>query len=222
MDADQAAALRAPFPPEQIGHLKKAGTLLAFVGHAHVTDRLLEVDNAWSWQPMGTRDGIPQLDEHGNLWIRLYVLDTETIGVGDGVSMKEKIGDAIRNAAMRRGVALDLWAKETPVWDQDTPKLKAVRSKPTAPIVDEWSTPEQPPTAVHPPVSPVGGAPGITTGQVKLVNVLAVGAGISDRALLHEGISKLIGRDVDSVKKLTKHEAAQVIESLQGRQAATS
>jgi hypothetical protein len=68
----------------------------------------------------------------------------------------------------------------------------------------------------------VGGAPGITTGQVKLVNVLAAGAGITDRALLHEGISKLIGREVDSVKKLTKHEAAQVIESLQGRQAGAS
>jgi hypothetical protein len=166
--------------------------------------------------------GLPVLDDSGNLWIVLHVAGTHRIGVGDGVSMKEKIGDAIRNAAMRMGVALDLWAKETPVWDQDTPKLKAVRSKPTAPIVDEWSTPEQPPTAVHPPVSPVGGAPGITTGQVKLVNVLAVGAGITDRALLHEGISKLVGRDVDSVKKLTKHEAAQVIESLQGRQEATS
>ena len=36
----------------------------------------------------------------------------ERIGVGDGKSAKECIGDAIRNAAMRFGVALDLWAKD--------------------------------------------------------------------------------------------------------------
>lgn len=58
----------------------------------------------------------------------------------------------------------------------------------------------------------------ITTGQVKLVNVLAAGAAITDRALLHEGISKLIGREVHSVKHLTKAEATTVIESLQTRQ----
>ncbi|HKN46238.1 MAG TPA: hypothetical protein VJW23_20185, partial [Propionibacteriaceae bacterium] len=38
-------------------------------------------------------------------------LGVTRIGVGDGQTMKVKIGDAIRNAAMRFGVALDLWAK---------------------------------------------------------------------------------------------------------------
>jgi len=221
MDADQAAALRAPFPPEQIGYITKGGTKLAFVGHAHATDRLLQVDPNWWWEPMGTDSyGLPVLDDHGNLWIRLHLLDTVTLGVGDGVSLKEKIGDAIRNAAMRRGVALDLWAKETPEWEQhETPRIKATKSKPRTPPTDEWSVPPEPPAGVEvlTPVSPppVGA---LTAGQLKLINVLAAGAGITDRALLHEGISKLVGRDVDSVKKLTKSEASTVIESLQTRQ----
>jgi hypothetical protein len=50
---------------------------------------------------------------NGNLWIRLTICGVTRIGVGDGKSLKECIGDAIRNAAMRFGMALDLWAKET-------------------------------------------------------------------------------------------------------------
>jgi hypothetical protein len=56
--------------------------------------------------------GSPQCDRDGNLWIRLTVCGVTRLGVGDGKNMKERIGDAIRNAAMRFGVALDLWAKE--------------------------------------------------------------------------------------------------------------
>ena len=86
---------------------------LDFVGHAATTDRLLTVDPEWSWEPMALDQyGSPQMDRDGNLWIRLTVCGVTRIGVGDGSSMKEKIGDAIRNAAMRFGVALDLWAKE--------------------------------------------------------------------------------------------------------------
>jgi len=46
------------------------------------------------------------------LWIRLTVLGVTRPGVGEGKNPKERIGNAIRNAAMRFGVALDLWAKE--------------------------------------------------------------------------------------------------------------
>lgn len=91
-----------------------SGTMhLDYVGHAAVTDRLLTVDRTWSWEPfaLGT-DGLPALDKGGNLWIKLTVCGVTRIGVGDGKSAKEAIGDAIRNAAMRFGVALDLWAKD--------------------------------------------------------------------------------------------------------------
>jgi hypothetical protein len=120
MDPITAAALRRPFPPEQVGKLiPKAGSsrpVLDYVGHAAVTDRLLEVDPAWSWEPMGCEpSGIPALDAKGNLWINLTVAGVTRPGVGDsenGKGAKELIGDAIRNAAMRFGIALDLWSKE--------------------------------------------------------------------------------------------------------------
>lgn len=106
------AALRAPFRPDQIGKLPKGSTLLDYVGHADVTDRLLEVDPFWYWEPMGTDErGLPAYDERGNLWIRLTVCGVTRLGVGDGPDPKQRVSDAIRNAAMRFGVALDLWAK---------------------------------------------------------------------------------------------------------------
>lgn len=113
MTPENATALRKPFPPETIGRLPKGGVMLDFVGHAAVTDRLLTIDPNWSWEPMGVDQfGLPQLDREGNLWIRLTICGVTRIGCGDGKSAKESIGDAIRNAAMRFGVALDLWAKE--------------------------------------------------------------------------------------------------------------
>ena len=109
---EQAAALRKPFPRESIGKLPKGGMQLDYVGHAAVTDRLLTVDPAWTWEPMAlTSEGLPALDRAGNLWIRLTVCGVTRVGVGDGKSTKELVGDAIRNAAMRFGVALDLWSK---------------------------------------------------------------------------------------------------------------
>ena len=113
MTKDAATSLRKPFPAASIGKLPKGGAMLDYVGHAAVTDRLLTVDPNWSWEPFAIGpDGLPALDAGRNLWIRLTICGVTRIGVGDGKSAKECIGDAIRNAAMRFGVALDLWAKE--------------------------------------------------------------------------------------------------------------
>jgi hypothetical protein len=139
---EEAAALRAPFPDNAIGKLPKPyrkdsekgncnvcggyhglpAVHLDYVGHAAATDRLLAVDPAWSWEPFAlTAEGLPALDGDGNLWIRLTVAGVTRPGVGDGANMKERIGDAIRNAAMRFGVALDLWAKEDIHAEQQSP-----------------------------------------------------------------------------------------------------
>lgn len=92
-----------------------------FVGHADVTDRLLSVDPWWTWEPYGTdpHTGLPALDRDGNLWIRLTICGVTRPGVGDaenGRGAKELIGDALRNASMRFGVALNLWAKGDREW----------------------------------------------------------------------------------------------------------
>jgi hypothetical protein len=115
---EKLAKLREPFPPNQISYLPKGGVKLAYVGHAALTDRLLDTDPAWTWEPMALDErGLPALDDNGGLWIRLTVCGVTRLGYGDagqkkgGDAMKERIGDALRNAAMRFGAALDLWHK---------------------------------------------------------------------------------------------------------------
>lgn len=121
MTPEQADALRAPFPKSMIGQLPKAGIMLDYVGHAGVTDRLLAVDPLWTWEPIAlTDEGTPMILVDGQnliLWIRLTVCGVTRLGVGivgtKGFELqKQLISDAIRNAAMRFGVALDLWSKE--------------------------------------------------------------------------------------------------------------
>lgn len=138
--------LRAPFPDNQISQLPK-GTKeqnacppsekrscsvcggwhhpkirhLSYVGHAALTDRLLDADTGWSWEPMAlTPEGLPLFDKSGGLWIRLTVCGVTRLGYGHaeakqnqdaGAREKEVIGDALRNAGMRFGCALYLWHK---------------------------------------------------------------------------------------------------------------
>jgi len=94
---------------------------LDYVGHAALTDRLLECDIHWYWEPLALDEfGLPRFDKSGGLWIKLTVCGMSRIGYGNaetsgnkdnGSREKEIIGDALRNAAMRFGAALDLWHK---------------------------------------------------------------------------------------------------------------
>lgn len=142
------ALLRAPFPAHQISKLPKPtkkdapkgkcnecggwhglpAVHLDYVGHAALTDRLLDADPAWAWEPLAmTADGLPVLDPYGGMWIRLTVLGVTRLGYGHagdkqgGDAIKEIIGDALRNAAMRFGAALDLWHKGGLHRDEEEP-----------------------------------------------------------------------------------------------------
>lgn len=92
---------------------------LDYVGHAALTSRLLEVDPEWTYKITVTDPvtGAPILDANGGMWIELTVCGVTRPGYGDaqgkrgGNAIKEAIGDALRNAAMRFGAALDLWHK---------------------------------------------------------------------------------------------------------------
>jgi hypothetical protein len=94
---------------------------LDYVGHAAATHLLLDADPTWTWEPLAFTDrGLPAFDESGGLWIKLTVCSVTRLGYGHadkkqhmdaGSREKEVIGDAIRNAAMRFGLALDLWSK---------------------------------------------------------------------------------------------------------------
>jgi len=127
-----AAALRAPFDKSEIEYLPKGGRSLAYVGHARVTNRLIEVDPDWTLEPLATnpQTGSPMFegDEYQRpvgLWVKLTVGGVTRIGYGtteyhdkgdehkaDPEAIKKILSDALRNAAMRFGVGLDLWTKE--------------------------------------------------------------------------------------------------------------
>ena len=121
---------------------------LDYVGHAALTDRLLDTDPEWSWEPVAFGpDGLPMLDRNGGLWIRLTVLGVTRLGYGDadgktgGNAIKEAIGDALRNAAMRFGAALDLWHKgdlhAPDVDDEPCEENKAQEPQPKKPTAEE-------------------------------------------------------------------------------------
>jgi len=102
-------------------HATTKTTHLAYVGHAALTARLLDCDHEWNWKPFALDEsGLPKFDESGGLWIHLTVCGVTRPGYGHakentyaeiGSREKEVIGDALRNAAMRFGAALDLWHK---------------------------------------------------------------------------------------------------------------
>ena len=158
-DIDNLKKLRLPFADNQISKLPKPTKKqnecpdsekvncklcggwhhprvihLDYVGHAALTDRLLDVDPLWNWDFVSVdANGLPVIDKDGGMWIRLTVCGVTRYGYGDaqdktggnamkerigaaqgktgGNAMKERIGDALRNAAMRFGAALDLWHK---------------------------------------------------------------------------------------------------------------
>lgn len=130
--------LREPFEPNQINKLPKPyksdsakgqcrecggyhgmpAVHLDYVGHAALTDRLLDADPNWTWEPLALGpDGLPAFDKDGGLWIKLTICGVTRLGYGDsqgkrgGNAVKEAIGDALRNGGMRFGAALDLWHK---------------------------------------------------------------------------------------------------------------
>jgi len=233
MTPEAATALRKPFPAESIGKLPKPyqanapkgnckecggyhglpAAHLDFVGHAATTDRLLTVDPEWNWEPFAIdANGLPALDARGNLWIRLTILGVTRIGIGDGKSLKECIGDAIRNAAMRFGVALDLWAKENLVefaqavqsHRTGTDALRAAVEPVVAPDVAEQREDSRP---VEPMTAKQRGA------MFALFNDL----GLEDRDEQINGIAHVIGRPIESRSELTSDEAKAVIERLKAK-----
>lgn len=198
MTPEKAVALRKPFPPESVGKLPKGGTMLDYVGHAAVVDRLLAVDPEWTWEPFALGpDGLPAPDREGNLWIRLTVCGVTRIGVGDGKNAKERIGDALRNAAMRFGVALDLWAKENLV---------------------EFAQAAQEHRATTPPPMPADARVVYLNPQSKLAKAMYASLRDAEQAGHFTDakafMSEVVGRTITSSKELTEDEARRVLDHL--------
>lgn len=182
--------LRAPFPEHQINKLPKPTKAqtdevkadfkkgircdqcggwhhpkvvhLDYVGHAALTDRLLDADLLWTWEPLAFEDGLPKFDSTGGLWIKLTVGGHTRLGYGNasksdmkeiGSREKEVIGDALRNAAMRFGAALDLWHKGE-LHEEEKNEVIPPQIKPVSPT----------PKSVPPKVGSASSAPPASVG----------------------------------------------------------
>ena len=110
---------------------------LDYIGHAGITDRLNQVDPLWTWEPLAlTPQGTPLMSD-GGMWGKLTVLGVSRIGFGDSAgksgpnAIKEVIGDFIRNAAMRFGVATYLWSKSEAAFEKKRGEEAEHESAPT-------------------------------------------------------------------------------------------
>jgi hypothetical protein len=241
MTPEKADLLRATFPAEAVGKLPKPlkkdaakgrcedcggwhglpAVHLDYVGHAAVTDRLLKVDPGWSWEPFATGpDGLPLISRDG-LWIRLTICGVTRPGFGDGNSVKEMIGDAIRNAAMRFGVALDLWAKENLVEfaQQRVNAVADLQGRPTTPALAPGVSVVPAPQEVARQIAEDVGLPleppmtAKTRGQMF---ALFGQKGVAEDQQL-AGINAITGQGYTSRADLTEADAKRVIAALKKR-----
>ena len=124
--------------PKIVSKLPKGGVTLDFVGHADITRILLAVDPHWTIEPVSIgEDGMPAVVSTGNMaqaafWMTLLGQTRYCVGSVEerkADRYKELLSDAIRNGAMRFGIALHLWSKAE--WED----LGAPASKPApAPV----------------------------------------------------------------------------------------
>ena len=149
-------------------YISEAHIHLDFVGHAAITDRLNSAvgPDGWVLEPMGVDEHGNPVVKNGELWCWLYVAGVRKMCVGDGASSaKELIGDALRNGAMRFGVALDLWTKDELESTLEDPSLK--NHKPTHSPSSE--PPSSEPLATDEDVKHLrDAAKGLTIAQLKL------------------------------------------------------
>lgn len=131
------AALADYYKPDPaiVAQIEKNGVTLDYVGHAEITRILCEIDPEWSWEPaawidgrpathtqigkMRMRDGTVREIPTVSMWGRLTLCGVTRLAVGSVEGHKadidkELVSDFLRNAAMRFGVCLALWAKGTP------------------------------------------------------------------------------------------------------------
>jgi hypothetical protein len=120
--------------PATVSVLNKNGVDLAYVGHAEITKALSEIDPMWTWEPVCAADGLPAIRiqngsiprrdrepitvDMATMWGRLTLCGVTRWAVGSVEAHKpdldkELVSDFLRNAAMRFGVALSLWMKDS-------------------------------------------------------------------------------------------------------------
>jgi len=216
--------------PKIVGTIPRNGINLAYVSHADITKILIEIDPTWNWQPVAWDNGRPAIHvENGTatMWATLTLLGKSLLGVGsvraDKQDLdKELIGDFLRNASMRFGIALSLWSKQD--WSDNTtiirtPEVKrSIQNHPASQLDEREITPAE--------VAEIFGGAVVTEAVITPIKAAVTGGLISDK---QKGlISKLAKEKVDgdvtpilkqqfrktSVNELTTKEGSALIKLL--------
>jgi hypothetical protein len=131
--------------PRIVAKLPRSGVQLDYVGHAEITRILLEIDPMWTIEPVAYDDtGMPAVRNNGKMleaafWLTVlghkrYCVGSVEARKAEGDLGKELLSDAIRNGAMRFGIALSLWSKEE--W-QAGDLMPAPAKKPGAATIED-------------------------------------------------------------------------------------
>ena len=216
--------------PKIVGTIPRNGINLAYVSHADITKILIEIDPNWNWQPVAWDNGRPAIHvENGTatMWATLTLLGKSLLGVGsvraDKQDLdKELVGDFLRNASMRFGIALSLWSKQD--WSDNTtivriPEVKrSIQNHPASQLDDREIKPAE--------VAEIFGGAVVTEAVITPIKAAVTGGLISDK---QKGlISKLAKEKVDgdvtpilkqqfrksSVNELTTKEGSALIKLL--------
>ena len=202
-------------PKALIGQMSRGGTTLDFLGHGNATRALIEADPLWHWRPMAQdENGLPKfdLDKNGEpvgLWIVLTLHGKSLPGYGSVEArktekVKELIGDAIRNAAMRFGLALALWIKD----DELGMTFAGAETVNVSRSNKGGSGAGAPPPASDAPASPVDLE---VAAAIKVVAVRNKALGRSDSEL-RSLATKALGRPVKSRADIRSHEDVEKID----------
>jgi hypothetical protein len=185
--------------PKIVGTIPRNGINLAYVSHADITKILIEIDPNWNWQPAAWDNGRPAIHvENGTatMWAALTLLGKTLLGVGsvraDKQDLdKELIGDFLRNASMRFGIALSLWSKQD--WSDNTtivrttPVERSIQNHPASQLDDREITPAE--------VAEIFGGSVVTEAVITPIKAATSAGTISDK---QKGlISKLAKEKVD-------------------------
>lgn len=194
---------------------------LDYMGHADVTLALLDVDPLWSWEPVAfdPLTGGPIIGQQGNrlvMWARLTILGKSMLGVGTCEAgkpdpEKELIGDFLRNAAMRFGIATNLWSKADSADPAGLGEGGGYGQRPGAAAKPPRQAAPPPPPADEKPVDPNA----ITPAQLKKLMATFNERGIVERGARLAAAVEFVGREIGSANDLTKTEAARLIDHLE-------
>jgi hypothetical protein len=190
--AERHKALSKPFPREKIQEKRgQGGRMMSYISHGLITERLNEVDPEWSWDRVEEHiyydNGIPHC---AGVTVRLTVGGIARVEAGgpqrqDGFAneIKNAYSDALKRAAMRFGVALDMWESLVDAeYDEDVTLAERVPAPVQRQAQPQRQQQPQPTSTVQSVPAPASErvAGGATKKQIGKLRVQASQAGHND------------------------------------------